>query len=216
MTRLLAVLIAIVALPAALAAQGAPEGEPPAGWRIVTDQVSADADELDFVRMEPGFHVTAGPAALLFHPDSTAAGSYRVETTVHLFGAEDAEAGFGLFVGGEELDGAYQRYVSFLLRPSGTFLVRQQDSPTSWADLAGWSESSAVRTLDDRGPDEASVENTLSVDVSPEELVFRINGTEVHRAPWRGLPVEGVAGVRVGEGVDLHYSGFSIESSSDG
>lgn len=208
---ILSTVLAVACAPEALFAQDAPDGGPaPDGWRIVTDRVSADASDVDFVRMEPGFHVTTGPAALLFHPDSTAEGRYRVEATVHLFGAEEQDAGFGIFVGGDDLEGAYQRYVSFLLRPSGEFLVRHQDSPTSWADLAGWASSPAVRTLDDREAGEASIANELAVDVTPDELVFRVNGTEVHRAPWRGLAVEGVAGVRVGDGVDLHYSGFAV------
>lgn len=205
--------------PAPVAAQQTPEEKKaqhrsrPAGWEILTDRVAADTAEIYFASMEPGFHITTGPAAIFYHPDSTAAGTYRVEATTHLFDPGERNEAYGIFVGGEDLLGSYQRYTYFLVRKSGEYLVKQRVSSTSTETLVDWTAHPAVRGWDDRESESGPVENALALQVRPDELVFEVNGREVERIPRRSLPVSGVAGVRVNHALDLHYSRFEILSA---
>ncbi len=89
---------------------GGNEGKMPIGWKIRADagnDMHGGKDTLSFVQMTPGFHVTTGPAAILWSPDSTAAGSFTVDGSIFLFPTKGRDQeGYGIFVGGQQLDGA--------------------------------------------------------------------------------------------------------------
>lgn len=112
-----------------------PDQEVPADWRVVLDRpsddvvISADQETADiwFVNMKPGWHITSGPAAIYFHPGSTASGDYRAELAIHLFdpGQRQREA-FGLFIGGSDLEGDGRAYDYFLLRNTGEYLIKRR------------------------------------------------------------------------------------------
>lgn len=209
-----------VALSAALSgasglaaqAPGDVEGSPPAGWEILTDDVGADTDAIAFVAMEPGFHLTTGPAALFYDPGNVARGSYRARANIHLFEPEGGEgAPFGIFVGGSDLDGSYQTYTALLLRASGEFSVLRRLSFTSSETLVDWTSHEAVRGWSARGEGDRTVENSLTVEVGEGELIFYVNGEEVARTPRTSQGADGIAGLRVEEGVNLHVTEFEVE-----
>lgn len=187
-----------------------PGGARPGGWEVLTDELGADTTTLTFVDMEPGFHLTTGPAALFYDPDVTARGAYRAEANVHLF--EPAENGaFGLFVGGGDLDGSYQTYTALLLRPSGELSVVRRLSFTSSETLVDWTAHEAVRGWEERTEDGATVENSLAVETGEGEMVFFVNGREVARVPRASQGADGIVGIRAEEDVDIHVTGFGVE-----
>ena len=218
-STLLVLLLALVAAwPAGAAAQQsaaemkARHQTRPGGWEILTDRVGADTTEIYFARMEPGFHVSTGPAALFYDPDTSPSGTFRVDATVHLFGPEGSEGAYGVFVGGDDLLGSYQRYTAFLLRADGSFMIRRRISTSSTETLVPWTEHPAVTELVARDGEAGSVENALSVEVRSRDVAFFVNGEELHRLDRGGLPVEGVAGVRMGADVEVHFGEFSVRA----
>lgn len=54
----------------------------------------------------------------------TAHGNFRAETKLFLFDTEGRNEGYGLIIGGRDLEGDDQVYTYFLLRNSGEFLVK--------------------------------------------------------------------------------------------
>lgn len=210
----------LVALPAVALAQ-TPQEEAkkaehqtrPDGWRIRTDGAGADTTEIYFATMEPGFHVTTGPAAIFWHPDSTATGSFRAEVGLHLFDPGRRREAFGLFVGGRSLDGPDQAYTYFLVRRTGEYLIKRRTGSDT-ETLVGWTAHDAVVSWDEKDPDAQTVLNTLAVEAGPDELVFRVNGSEVDRVPREGLAVEGVVGVRINHALNVHVGGLRIEGGS--
>ena len=213
MRRILSLTLAVVAPLVAsesLHAQD-PGGARPDGWEILTDELGADTTAVTFVSMEPGFHLTTGPAAIFYDPSVTARGAYRAEANVHLFEPEGAGA-FGLFVGGSDLDGSYQTYTALLLRPSGELSVVRRLSFTSSETLVGWTAHEAVRGWQDRPEGEASVENALAVETGDGEMAFYVNGEEVARVPRTSQGADGIVGIRAEENVDIHVTGFGVES----
>lgn len=94
--------------------------------------------------MEPGWHVTTGPAVILYDPSRTGTGEFRVEAETNLFDPGERREGYGIFVGGSDLAGDGQRYLYFLLRRDGRFLIKARSGEEtrvvrSWTSTA-WSD----------------------------------------------------------------------------
>lgn len=221
---------ALVAAPAPAPAQEAgaampdpevPEGENlqvPEGWRHRLDSPSESAelvpdeepegDDVRLVNMRPGWHVTTGPRTILYHPGARASGDFRASVTTHLFPPGERNEAYGIFVGGRDLQGAGQRYLYFLVRRSGEYLVKIRDGDST-RELVGWTAHDAVVPYTDETGETAT--NALAVEARGDSLHFSVNDTRVTSLARAGLPVEGQVGWRVNHRLDLHISDFSIE-----
>ena len=188
----------------------------PSSWVIRLDRpnpdavIGADAETADifFVNMTPGWHVTTGPAGIFYHPASTAEGTYRAEALIHLFDPNGRNEAFGLFLGGQDLDGDAIAYDYFLLRNSGEFLVKRR-AGTETETLHAWTAHDAIETFGDdaAGP----VANRLAVEVGAETVAFFVNGQEVATLPRADVHTDGVVGLRINHALNLHVEDFKVE-----
>lgn len=201
-------------LPLAAAGQNAGSA-PPDGWMIRTDHAEQSPAEIAFMDMPPGWHVTTGPAAIFWHPERSASGTFRVEMEAYLFDPRERREGFGIFVGGADLDGPGQRYVYFLLREGGEFLVKRRAGEETEV-LVDWSPAPSMLTFAARADDQETARNVMSLDADAEELRFLVNGEEVASLPRAEVEVDGVVGMRVNHGLNLHVSRLDVESGSGG
>lgn len=195
-------------LTSAVAARGQDETGPPEGWEIRTDR-GQPAAEIDFQEMSPGFHITTGPAAIFYDPASTAGGEFRVETEIFLFDPGQRNEAFGLLIGGRDLAGDGQSYTYFLIRRNGGTLVKRRDGSET-SVIRDWTPHDAVVTWAEKEEDEATVLNVLAIEAGAEELAFFVNGTEVARVPRGDHPVDGVAGLRINHGLNVHVRSFEV------
>lgn len=199
----------------------APRGENlavPEGWRFRLDSPSEDAElvaaeepasgNVRFVNMTPGWHVTTGPRVILYHPAARAEGDFRATATMHLFAPGQRNEAYGLFIGGRELQSPDQRYLYFLIRRSGDYLVKLRDGGST-REIVGWTSHDAVVPFTEDTEETAT--NTLSVTARGDSLHFSVNGTEVTSLAREGLPVDGRVGWRINHALDLHVSDFAIE-----
>ncbi len=211
--RTAAVLAAAAAASLAAPLAGAQEDElqSPAGWQTRTDRGGDGAGSLKFWEMPPGWHVTTGPAAIFFNPETLGSGDYRVESEVFLFDPEQRNEGFGIFVGGTGLEGEEQAYTYLLLRQDGSVLVKRRDGPET-SVLYGWTKNDAVVSWEGRAAGAATAGNVLYVEVAGDEVAFGVNGSEVFRTARDGLQVDGIVGLRVNHGLDVHYSSLEVAS----
>lgn len=92
----------------------------PSGWKWVMDaaRIVSTLDPPEgawlFGTMAPGWHITTRPGAILFEPNYSSRGRFVVESESFLFpGASNA--GFGVFVGGKDLEGR-PSYVAFVVQ----------------------------------------------------------------------------------------------------
>lgn len=203
MRRFAAVAMVLATMPSGLVAQL------PDGWQARPDRSDADLGTLSFSDMPPGWHITTGPAVILYRPEMRAGGAYRVEMEVFLFDPGSRREAFGFFIGGRHLSGDGQQYTYFLIREGGQFLVKARDgreAPT----LVGWTAHDAVRAFADRGEGESSVKNVLAAEVGDEEVRFFVNEREVTRIARGGLSLDGVVGLRVNHGLNLHVSRLDV------
>jgi hypothetical protein len=158
--------------------------------------------------MTPGWHVTTGPAAILYHPASTGEGAYRASTEIHLFDPGDRREAYGLFVGGKDLEADHQSYLYFVLRNSGEFLVKRRAGAETHVVQDWTAHPAVVKYTAGAG---ASVKNALAVEVGDETVRFFVNGQEVASHPRAGLQTDGVVGLRVNHHLNLHVSDLKVE-----
>ena len=184
------------------------------GWKGRLDPRPASQGrkitETKFVAMEPGIHITAGPAAIYWNPANNATGNYDVSATFHQTKASTHPEGYGLLIGGHDLDSASQNYFYFLVRQDGKFMLNHRANDTEVHKLVEWTANPAVKAIDAEG----KASNKLSVDVGADKVRFLINGTEVHSAARASLGgntgTTGIAGIRVNHNLDVHVEGFAL------
>lgn len=187
----------------------------PLAWQVRLDRAvpnvvwSDDAEQADiwFVSMTPGWHITTKPAAIFWHPASTAEGRYRAEAGIYLFGTGEHHEGFGLFVGGKDLLRDDQAYLYFLLRGDGQFLVKRRVGSQTHT-VQDWTAHAAIQPLVPGSGDQSF--NRLAVEVGQADVAFFVNGTEVARHPRAGLPTDGLVGLRLNHHVNVHVSEFGV------
>ncbi len=204
----------LLALALLLAAPGAPVAgqdlERPEGWEVRFDRAgSTEADLEMFVEMPPGWHITTGPAGIFWDPAMTASGTYRLELDVYLFDPQGRREAFGVFFGGEDLQGPGQSYTYFLLRDGGQFILKRRrgdEAPT----LQEWTGHPAIRSFASRETGESSVLNQLVVEAGAETVRFLVNGEEVASLPRSEVDTDGRVGIRVNHALNLHVARLEV------
>lgn len=160
-----------------------------------------------FVNMTPGWHITTGPAAILYHPALKAEGSFRADATIHLFPPGERNEAYGLFLGGKDLDGDSQKYLYFVLRKTGEYLIKRRDGSET-SVVQNWTAHPAIVPSTPETSD--SVKNDLAVEAGPETIRFFVNGEMVAETDREDLPVDGVVGLRVNHHLNLHVSNLGV------
>ena len=201
---------AVVALAALLTSPVAAQA--PAGWKLRVDRSTNAADpdnvpDVKFVAMGKGFHVTTGPAAVLWKPEDTANGTYTVKGRFRLVKPSGHTNYYGLVFGGGDLAGAGQNYLYFLVAQDGTFLVKHRAGDATHI-VKDKTASDAIVKPDSTG---GSI-NTLEVRVGADKIEYVANGTVVHSTPKAGMTsrTDGAWGVRVNHLLELHIDGLGV------
>ena len=192
----------------------------PADWEIRFDRPSDDyvvagdttvADpDIFFSNMTPGWHVTSGPAAIYWHPASTAEGDYGVSSNIFQFDPGERNEAFGLFVGGSDLAGEGQQYLYFLLRRSGEFLIKLRNGSET-EDVVSWTAHEAINAW---SADADPTANVLGIQTEGDTISFMVNDQAVHSQEKGDLPTEGVVGFRVNHALNLHISTFDVTTAN--
>jgi hypothetical protein len=187
---------------------GGNEGKVPLGWKIRADagtDTHGGKDTLSFVQMTPGYHVTTGPGAIMWAPDSAATGAYSVDATIFLFPTKGRDQeGYGIFVGGQDLDTERQRYTYFLLRNDGKYLIKQRQGAKTTV-LKDWTALPAIKVQ--AGAD--AMRNDLRIVAGATSVSFLVNGTEAASLPRGQVAPDGIFGLRLNHAVNAHVSKVS-------
>ncbi|HVS32565.1 MAG TPA: hypothetical protein VMS98_14065 [Thermoanaerobaculia bacterium] len=213
----LLVLLTAAGLHAAAPDPKTPQGknlEVPVGWTVRLDKPdpkvvigSNKEAAIFFVNMTPGWHVTTGPSAIFYHPDSVASGESRIEAVIHLFEPQGRHReAFGIFFGGAGLEGEKQAYDYFVIRNSGEFLIKRRNGSETPL-LHPWTKSEAIVP---HSEGKTSVKNVLAVEAGSETVRFFINGEQVATLPRSEVRLDGIVGLRVNHHVNLHVEDLSI------
>jgi hypothetical protein len=182
-------------------------GALPAGWSARPDG-TGDPKSVKFVTMEPGYHLTLGPATILYRKSDRANGPFHTLATFHQMKKLNHAEGYGLFLGGQALDGKDQKYTYFLVRDDGTYLIKRREGDKTSEITKGWTAHPAVK----KGDAEGKASNLLEIDAkqNPSKIEFKVNGQTVHTADAATTSVKGVVGLRANHNLDLHVEGFDL------
>ncbi|MBM63106.1 MAG: hypothetical protein CL484_09180 [Acidobacteria bacterium] len=200
------ILIAVVVLFVSMPVFGQGGGVSVDGWQARLDSGRADVNDLSFMSMGGGFHVTTGPHAIFWNPENAATGTYTLSGTFTQTEPSSHPNSFGVFIGGQNLDDDSQAYTYFLIREDGQFLIKQRVGSDTEDLSPGWAPHTAVNAIEN-----GRMQNKLSVEVGQTQIRFLANDTELASIPRAGLSVDGVAGVRFSHQLNVHVSDFMIE-----
>jgi hypothetical protein len=182
-------------------------GALPAGWSARPDG-QGDVKNIKFVVMEPGYHLTLGPATILYREKDRANGPFHTLARFNQMKNPTHPEGYGLFVGGQALNGAGQKYTYFLVRADGTYLIKQRNGEKTSEITKGWTAHPAVKKADPQG----KATNLLEIDAKQNsaKVDFKVNGQTVHTADAKSLDTKGIVGLRVNHNLDVHIEGFDL------
>ena len=182
-------------------------GALPDGWAARPD-AKGDIKNVKFVTMAPGYHLTLGPATILYRDKDKAAGPFHTLAKFHQTKKLQHSEGYGLFMGGEGLAGKGQKYTYFLVRDDGSYLVKRREGDKTTAVTSGWTAHPAVKKADTEG----KTTNLLEIDAkqNPSKIDFKVNGQTVHSVDAKQLSTKGIVGLRVNHNLDLHIEDFDL------
>ena len=178
----------------------------PDGWRHRFDLPSMKLEHLRFLRDGSKLHITSGPPGILYDPSLTAAGQYVASVTVSQLSKGEHREGYGPFIGGADLDGDGQRYLYFLVRQDGRFLVKQRTGANT-RGIVDWTPHAAIKSFAADG----AMTNVLAIAGEKEAVRFLINGSEVARTARSAVETDGIVGLRVNHQLDLRVDQLTVE-----
>ena len=182
-------------------------GALPAGWSARPDK-EGQAANVKFVIMEPGYHLTLGPATILYRQKDNAKGPFHTLAKFSQMKKLKHSEGYGLFMGGQSLAGKAQKYTYFLVRDDGSYLIKRRDGETTSEVSKGWTAHPAVKKSDAEG----KATNLLEMDAkqNPNKIDFKVNGQTVHTADAKAMDIKGIVGLRVNHNLDVHIQDFDL------
>jgi hypothetical protein len=181
-----------------------PGGALPAGWTGRTDR-GQPLTTAKFEVMEPGYHVSTGPAVILYRAADRAAAGFHTLATFNQTKAPTHPEGFGMFVAGNSLDSDAQSYIYLLVRGDGAYLIKRRVG-ANVTTIADWTVSPAVAKADAAGKST----NKIEIQSSGGKLTFTINGTQVHEMAATPAETAGIVGLRVNHNLEVHVQGFAL------
>jgi hypothetical protein len=182
-------------------------GTLPAGWSARPD-AQGDLKNIKFVTMEPGYHLTLGPATILYREQDRVNGPFHTLATFHQMKKLKHPEGYGLIFGGQALNGNGQKYSYFLVREDGTYLIKRRSGEQTSEITKGWTAHPAVKKVDAKG----KATNLLEIDAKqdPSKVDFKVNGQTVYTADAKSMDTKGIVGLRVNHNLDVHIEGFDV------
>lgn len=179
------------------------------GWNIRTDNpmVTLQVDnggeaDIFMEEQENGLRITTGPRAIYWRTDDVASGIFKINATLRLYDPKGRNReGYGLFMGGSDLNTDEIYYLYFLLRNTGDYLIKIRTGDET-SIVKDWTAHNGIRKFEEGGSTEYA-RNELGVHVMNDTISFIINGTTVHSVGKQGLKPDGIYGLRLNHAVDL-------------
>ena len=179
----------------------------PAGWTVRTDGKEGNAN-VKVVPMGEGMHVTLGPAIILYQAKHAGKGPFHTLATFTLTKPSTHPEGYGLFFGGQALDGAGEKYTYFLIRQDGKYLVKRREGDKTTDVTKGWVESAAVKKTGGPGVGHEPARDRRQARPEQGRLQGE-RGVGLHHGREARRPGRHV-GLRVNHNLDVHVEGFDV------
>ena len=215
--RFAVVAMALLALAAPAFAQAGHEhhesvtggGKLPAGWNARRDKQPANTalENVKFMAMGSGFHAMMGMTnATFWNLSNDAKGEFELTATFNQMKPNPMHPeGAGLVFNGANLDKPDQSYVYFLVR-DGKYLINHR-AGEEIHKIVQWTDHAAIKKQDATG----KTSNKLSVRVAGKDVLYLVNDQVVHRQDREYMKPDGIVGLRINMGLDLHVENFQLK-----
>lgn len=176
----------------------------PDGWKARLDD--ANARDTGAVQVEKDAIVfTGGPGGIYYKPDMKAEKDYTAIAAFTQQKTLPAPQPYGLFVAGTDLDQDTQHYTAFLIRQDGKFQIVTRNNGRDTV-IVDW--RTAQPMLEPKG---VKPTNTLEIRALQNGLHFLIGDKEVHQMPRDKAGADGIAGVRLGPGLNVQVTRLEVK-----
>jgi hypothetical protein len=175
----------------------------PEGWKARLDD--ANTTNTGTVQVERDAVVfNGGPGGIYYKPDMKAEKDYTVIAAFTQSETLPAPQPYGLFVSGVDLDKETQRYTAFLVRQDGKYQVVTRNGNQEVV-VVNWRAAKPMLELKGVKPT-----NTLEVRAMQNGVHFLIGDREVHQMPRDKVGPDGLAGVRLGPGLNVQVTKLDV------
>lgn len=183
-------------------------GNFPAGWSVTPDR--GTADQISYVLADGVYHFAMGPAGTFYSGNWTKSGDFRFSARLTQKQAPSHPISYGLMIGGNNLGTPNETYSYFLVRNTGQYYIANREGDRTWfssrifseklpVTMVGWTEHQAIAR---QGADGRQT-NTLGIEATGDEVVFKVNGVAVTRLPKSKVHTSGMYGFRIGHNLDV-------------
>ena len=187
-----------------------PEPLLPGGYKAVVDRTRPDPGQFSLAVVDTvdGVRFTTGPAGIAWRPnDVVQTPMVKVEGVFHLYGAPVGyREGYGIFLGGRDLETAEPEYAYLMVRGNGDFTIRRRRGSET-ETVVDWTSHAAVQRVSEDGEEPV---NTLAAIIRGPDAEFLVNGTVVFRMPTGDVDPLGFAGVRINHRLDVGLTAWSL------
>lgn len=176
----------------------------PDGWKARLED--PNATDTGTVQVENDAIVfSGGPGGIYYKTDTKAEKDYTAVAAFTQQKTLPAPQPYGLFVAGTDLDQDTQHYTAFLIRQDGKFQIVTRNNGKDTV-IVGW--RTAPPMLEPKG---VKPTNTLEIRALQNGLHFLIGDKEVHQMPREKAGADGIAGVRLGPGLNVQVTRLEVK-----
>lgn len=181
----------------AISAPGPNEGKRPTGFIVRSDRPIVGGDSVRLMYRGKGYYLESGPSSIVFNPKMVARGSFVLSSTMYSgpTGATIPD-GFGVFLGGKNMNTPAAEYTEFLVRNDGRYAVIQHIGPRRVL-LRDWTVLAGIMQQDGRR--DQTVRNTFRVVVDGTNVQLVVNRTLATSFPRTVVKPDGIFGMRIGQ-----------------
>lgn len=180
-------------------------GGVPAGYVGRTDREGVDIAGAKYAANGGRWEVTTGPAHIVYAAKDSASGTYSATASFDQLEAPRHPEGYGIIIGGRNLDQPSQQYTYFLVRGTGEYLVKVRDGAGT-RNVVDWKAADAVPKADASG--KASYK--LTAHVAADTVHFLVNDKLVAAVPKSAVPTQGIAGLRINHNLHVSVTPVSV------
>jgi hypothetical protein len=177
----------------------------PDGWKARFDDSAASGDVASVSMEKDAVTFATRTAGIYYKPDMKAEKDYTFSGTFSQLTPSQTPQPYGLFVSGADLDKDTARYTAFLLRDDGKYQIATYAGSTPTV-VVDWTVAAQMREL--KG---VKTSNTLTIRALQDAVHFLIGDREVHQMPRAQAGADGIAGVRIGPGLNVQLAEFSVK-----
>lgn len=191
--------------PATPADAKAATGALPTDWRVRLDDPHAKPGTVSVTNEKDSITITTGPAGIFYKPAMKAERDYQLVVTFSQLKPTVPPQPYGLFVAGADLEKGVPRYTALLIRADGKYQIVSRNGERT-TTIVNWTPASQM--ADPKG---VKTSNMLSIRGLQGAVHFFVGEKEVHQMPRAKAGGDGIAGLRIGQNLNVQVNGLSVK-----